>query len=505
MPSAKRIGAWIAGTLVILAGCQQLPSNPAGRDADYLPARGGSSGQISDLSSARKSQFTMPVLSTDPSFLTSPGPMTERGRARSGRADDRFIVVVSGDHLPPEVGEAIIAAGGTLEASLDGMGIAIVRSLDPAFLERLAQHPMVAGVAPNTSSQQDFPPTLLDLGPDAIRNPGGPSGEPLSGYQWNLRSINVEGAWARGLTGKGVRVAVIDTGIDPDNPDVAPNVDFERSISFIENEPSPIDYGGHGAHIAGIIAAAKNNYGVVGIAPEATVFGVKASDRNLFFGGGLAAPVLQGMKYAVDQGADILNMSLGIFTDNPALVLAFERAVDYAERNGTIVVAAAGNDSFNLDALPPGFHRVPAEIDEVVTVSAVGPLNQQNFDTFASYSNAGSIVDVAAPGGNRPTENNVLDKRDLVLSSFTTHGISFFEGPNNFHAATHTFWLGTSFATPHAVGALALILEAHPEFTPAQARAALLNSADDLGPPGRDIFFGMGRINVGRAVQSYGR
>ena len=431
--------------------------------------------------------------------------MTERGRARPGRADDRFIVVLNGDSLPAEVGEAITTAGGALETTLDGMGIAIVRSLDPAFAERLAHHPMVAGVAPNVSSQQAFPPTVLDPGPDAIRNPGGPSEEPLSGYQWNLRSINVEGAWARGLTGKGVRVAVLDTGIDPDNPDVSPNVDFARSASFFENEPSPIDYGGHGAHIAGIIAAARNGYGVVGIAPEAKVFGVKIGSRNLFFGGGLAAPVLQGMKYAVDQGADILNMSLGFFTDNPALVLAFERAVDYAERNGAIVVASAGNESINLDTLPPGFHIVPAEIEEVITVSAVGPLNQQNFDTFATYSNGGSIVDVAAPGGNLSSSVGILDKRDLVLSSFTTHGISFFDGPENFHAATHAYWVGTSFATPHVVGAVALILEAHPKLTPAQARAALLNSADDLGPPGRDIFFGMGRINVGRAVQSYGQ
>jgi subtilisin family serine protease len=427
--------------------------------------------------------------------------MTERGRTRPGRADDRFIVVVSGDSIPPEVGEAITAAGGALETMLDGMGIAIVHSLDPAFAERLAQHPMVAGVAPNVSSQPDFPPTVLDPGPDAIRNPGGPSGEPLSGYQWNLRSINVEGAWARGLTGRGVLAAVIDSGSDPDNPDLNPNLDFARSVSLVESEPSPIDVWGHGSHIAGIIAAAKNSYGVAGIAPQAKILSAKVVSKE---NDAAVVWVLQAMKYAVDQGARVLNLSVAFFTDDPALVLAFERAVDYAERHGTVVVAAVGNESFNLDALPPGFHIVPAEVEEVVAVSAVGPLNQQNFDSFATYSNAGSIVDVAAPGGNI-SPNGILDKRDLVLSSFTTHGISFFDGPTNFHAALHTYWLGTSFATPHVVGAFALILEAHPEFTPAQARAALLNSADDLGPPGRDIFFGMGRINVGRAVQSYGR
>lgn len=332
-------------------------------------------------------------------------------------------------------------------------------------------------------------------------DPSGPSGEPLSGYQWGLRTTRAAVAWCSGFTGEGVTVAILDTGIDPDNPDLSPNVDVQRSISFVDSEPTIIDFNGHGSHVGGIVAAAQNNFGVTGIAPNATLIGVKVLDQTL---AGTVFNVLQGMVYSADAGADVLNMSLRTLTPTvePANRTMFRRAILYVTQRGANIVSIAGNEMLDIDTFPGDV--LPGELEPVIAVSAVGPEGQQNFDNFAFYSNFGSFVDIAAPGGNAtfdPDADTVaFDKRDFVLSTFSTHAISRQQGAFTLGPATHAFELGTSMAGPHVAGAVAVLRQAFPRDNPQQIRQRLLRAADDIGRPGNDPFFGFGRLNVGNAV-----
>lgn len=418
-----------------------------------------------------------------------------------------YIVTLTGDDIPATLSTSVKAAGGKLVKTLDGMGVAVASSNVPDFAARLASAPGVDGVAPNTFQQhlgdsslvQSIDPNF-NLQPDGP-DPSGPSGEPYSGYQWGLGTTRVPQAWAQGYTGKGVRVAVLDTGVDQLNPDLAPNLDWPRSKSFIPTEPTAADLNGHGSHVAGLIAAAKNGFGVIGVAPEASYFAVKVLDAT---GVGDDAGILEGIKYATDQGARILDLSIGEVTTDKGLLHAYDHAFRYANKHGAIPVVAAGNffgSQKTLNAL-----LAPAQANDCLTVSAVGPQGQQNFDAFGIYSDFGNFIDLAAPGGNigiDPSDGTpvILDKRDFVLSDWSTQALPHVEEGVNVGPAPLLFAVGTSFAAPHVAGALALELQAHPGYSPAEARQKLLSATDDLGKPGRDPYFGFGRLDAGRVVQ----
>jgi subtilisin family serine protease len=476
---------------------------------------------------------------------------TPWGEQIPATSNGTYIITVKSEDIPANLAPMVKAAGGTLLKTLDGMGTAQARSTDPNFATKLGKNSAIESVTQDLRYQridepftggppagyprsdkplavlptqslehspgedcvgllQDHPfdPTyhlppepngdLQDFMFSGPNDPSGPSGEPLSGYQWGLRTIHAATAWCKGFTGRGVTVAVIDTGIDPDNPDLAPNVDVGRSRSFVASEPDIIDYQGHGSHLAGIIAAAQNHYGVTGIAPDAQLIGVKVVDKN---GHGFYFDALQGMKYAADAGATVLSMSLGFKTTDPGVKAAFRHALRYASRHQALVVAGAANDSVDLDKFPTAV--LPAEDPAAICVSAVGPQNQQGFDTFAEYSNYGHAIDIAAPGGNWHVVPPVvyLDKRDLILSTFSTHAVSFSYPPGTFHAGTHAFWQGTSMATPQVSGAAAVLMQAFPKAGPAEIKQRLLAAADDLGKPGRDPYFGRGRLNIEGALK----
>ncbi|MNY00212.1 Thermophilic serine proteinase precursor [compost metagenome] len=240
---------------------------------------------------------------------------------------------------------------------------------------------------------------------------------------------------------------------------------------------------------------------MTGVAPEATLVAVKVLDQT---GVGTVFDVLRGMVYSADRGADVLSMSLRTITPTvePALRNVFGRAVRYVNQRGSSIVTIAGNDFLNLDAFPGDV--LPAEIKPVIAVSAVGPEGQAHFDNFAFYSNFGQAVDLAAPGGNAtlvPETNTVLfEKRDFVLSCWSTHIHPRNEGSFIFHPGPHAFVFGTSMAAPHVAGAVAVLRQAFPRAKPDEIRRRLLQAADDVGAPGKDPFFGYGRLNVGRAV-----
>ncbi|AWM18925.1 peptidase S8 [Bacillus inaquosorum] len=262
--------------------------------------------------------------------------------------------------------------------------------------------------------------------------------------QWNLEPIQVEQAWKAGLTGKDVKIAVIDSGISPHD-----DLSIAGGFSAVSYTSSYKDDNGHGTHVAGIIGAKHNGYGIDGIAPEAQIYAVKALDQN---GSGDLQGLLQGIDWSIANGMDIVNMSLGTTSDSQIL----HDAMDKAYEQGVLLVAASGNDG---NGKPVNY---PAAYSSVVAVSATNEKNQ-----LASFSTTGDEVEFSAPGTN-------------ITSTYL----------NQFYATGS----GTSQATPHAAAMFALLKQRDPAETNVQLRADMQKNIVDLGTTGRDQQFGYGFI-----------
>ncbi|MEO7963210.1 MAG: S8 family serine peptidase, partial [Gemmatimonadaceae bacterium] len=313
-----------------------------------------------------------------------------------------------------------------------------------------------------------------------------------------------------------------DGGIYSSHIDIAPNLDVAHSISFVAGFAFNQDVGTfwHGTHVAGIIAAPAQEIGTVGIAPAATIIGVKV----LHNGSGSFGAIISGIIYASTPiaqggaGANIINMSLGAeFKRQGAaaahLLNALGRATSYARQQGVLVVAAAGNSALDLDHTK-NLVSVPAQSTGVVAVSATGPIgwaipgNAFNLDRPASYTNFGqSAITFAGPGGDFALPGNAVCSKplnpsgtlfqycwalDMVLAPCRGSGAS---------VTSYCWAAGTSMASPAVAGVAALIVGKFGPLPPAQLEARLRSSADDLGKPGNDDFYGGGRVNAGRAVQ----
>ncbi len=323
-------------------------------------------------------------------------------------------------------------------------------------------------------------------------------------FQWHYPLINLPAAWDLTTGDPGVTVAVIDTGILRNHPDLAgqllPGYDFisdprrARDGTGIDPDPEDAGDGGelgsssfHGTHVSGTVAAASDNgIGVAGVAWNARIMPL----RVLGLDGGTTYDVDQAIRYAAglanDSGtlpatrADIINLSLG----GPPFSQPTQALFDEVREAGVIVVAAAGNEASNAPSYP-------ASYSGVISVSAVDSQRQAT-----AYSNFGSRIDIAAPGGNNGVDLNGDGYPDGVLS---TGGAVSDSGSINF---VYSFLNGTSMASPHVAGVLALMKSVNPELTPADIDALLSQGelTDDLGAPGRDNRFGHGLINAQRAV-----
>ena len=306
---------------------------------------------------------------------------------------------------------AVAAAGGTVLWSHRGTGIASVTSDNPDFLALVGGDKAFTGAAEDMIVQWQDP----DLARQATVTP---EDETFFPFQWNMTAMEAPDAWANGCTGAGVRVAILDGGIDPTHRDLASNMDTSCSVSFTPQGPFNTDVGTfwHGMHVAGIVAAADNGTGVIGVAPEATLISVKV----LHGGTGSFGQVIGGILYASDPGsfglsqcakADIINMSLGATFNKRGgagpLIGALAKAVNFAGSNGTLVVSAAGNDGLDLGQAGD-ITSVPAESGSGLAISATGPLDIAGVfgdpgdpRRPASYSNYGEgTTYVAAPGGD---------------------------------------------------------------------------------------------------------
>jgi subtilisin len=258
--------------------------------------------------------------------------------------------------------------------------------------------------------------------------------------------------------GAGIPVAIIDSGINYAHPDLIAN--YKGGWDFVNNDGDPMDDHGHGTHVAGIVAAAANGFGVIGVAPEAHLYGLKVLAAD---GSGSWSDIIAGVQWAVDHGMRIANLSLGSDRD-PGTI--FRQAFDNAQAAGLLTVAAAGNSG-----TPAGRGNTviyPARYDSVIAVAAT-----DSSDRRASWSSTGDQVELAAPG----------------VSVYST-----------LLGESYGYASGTSMASPHVAGAAALVWAAQPSWTNADVRAQLQNTADDLGATGRDPLYGFGLVNAARAV-----
>jgi lantibiotic leader peptide-processing serine protease len=325
------------------------------------------------------------------------------------------------------------------------------------------------------------------------------SSNPDFGIQWNLQAISAPAAWALGYKGQGVRVAVIDDGFFLNHPDLAANMNQTLGRNFVqlpgENplDVTPYNVTGfsHGSHVSGIIAAVDNSIGIVGVAPQAEILPIKVFGPNYESHVSWTA---QAIVYAANQGAKVINLSLGGIINKSAggqiWMGLYHQAIQYATAQGATVICAAGNDAIDFDH-NGSVETFPAGSPQALCISATSPLNWSlgstgNLDIPTSYTNFGtSRIDFAAPGGDlRPLGSDY----DLVLST----------GYN----ADYNFAGGTSQAAPHVAGVAALLIGKNGgSMPPAQVKTKLRQSADDLGIPGKDAYFGHGRINALNTVQ----
>jgi subtilisin family serine protease len=273
-------------------------------------------------------------------------------------------------------------------------------------------------------------------------------------YQWNLPITDTTQGWSVNRGDKSVTVGIIDTGVDMNHTDLQGNI--AQGYNVVDPASDPLDDVGHGTHVAGIISALVNNgVGVAGMTWYNPVMPVKVLDAS---GSGSTYAVAQGIIWATDHGAKVLNMSLGNYADANFL----HDAIKYAYDHDVVLIAASGND--NTDR--PGF---PAAYPEVFAVAATDSHNNK-----APFSNYGDYIDVAAPG----------------VSIASTY-------PHNQYAALS----GTSMACPHVTALAALIRSTNPLLTNEEVMDVMRKSAKDIGPAGKDPYFGYGLIDVVKAVQ----
>jgi len=346
---------------------------------------------------------------------------------------ERVKVLIGFTQQPGPAEQALVhRAGGTIKYSYH-LVPAIAATVPEGAIDGLRRNPNVTHVE-------------LDLEVHAVEEV----------LPWGVDRIDAEVVHSGGNTGADVKVAVIDTGIDKDHPDLESNI--KGGVNFVAKGPfvnsdAWDDDNGHGTHVAGTIAAVDNDTGVVGVAPQAWLYGVKVLNKR---GSGYVSDIMAGIQWAVDNGMQVINMSLGGGSSSDEEAMC-QKAYDA----DLLLVAAAGNASGGDVIYPAGY-------SSVIAVSAT-----TDTDGLASFSSVGPEVELAAPG-------------EAIYSTYKDGGY-----------ATGS---GTSMASPHVAGTAALVLAANPGWGNEQVRTQLQTTADDLGPTGPDDYYGYGLVDADEAA-----
>ena len=425
-----------------------------------------------------------------------------------------YLVTFRKNAIPGDFEITVAGLGGSVTMTQPLIGMATVVGIGATAAVSLAQRVDIEAVEPEGAFS--VMPSLglpVEAVPDAepvssIASPGNPAIAAVFARQWHLRAIHANVAWAAGKLGSpNVTVAILDTGIDPTHADLNGRVDLSRSVSFIPSDDALVntffpgshsvtDLHYHGSHIAATISS--NAVAAAGVTSTVRLFGVKVCNVN---GSCPTSAVLNGILHAASNGAHVANLSLaGPFAKSATkgLVSLINRVMSYAQRQGLLLVVAAGNappnsQPFDLDHDGNLFHTYCNSFN-VVCVAATGPTSGGtvgpwlNPDNWATYSNYGrSAVSVAAPGGtNGGLVWAACSRTSLQIPA--CQGGSFVLGLG-----------GTSMATPHASGVAALLVERYGR-NPQTVRSKLQQTADDINLPGTDPFSGKGRVNAARAA-----
>lgn len=373
----------------------------------------------------------------------SPTPPPSRGEGAGGNGPAVLVQLGPG-------GTAV-----SLQQTAAAWGLDRVEALDVAGLYRLGG-PATLDMAGAVRALSAVPGVAY-AEPDGHLQVTWIPNDPLYTRQWHLAAIHAPAAWDMTTGSRSIIVAMIDTGVAANHPDLAGQL--VAGYNFVDNTTNPTDDNGHGTYTAGLVAAAINNdLGGSGVAPSVRIMPVKILDAN---GGGDIGNFALGIHWAVDHGARVINVSAGIEYASTSM----HDAVVYAHNHGVVVVASAGNT-------PDGNPRYPGGFDEAIAVAAT-----DRDDKIASFSSYGSYVDIAAPGVE-------------ILSTGVTAG-----------QAGYQWASGTSSAAPLVAGAAALLLSARPGLSPDEVQSILEDTATDLGPTGWDIHYGAGLLQMRRALE----
>jgi subtilisin family serine protease len=427
-----------------------------------------------------------------------------------------FLIVYGGAAVSSASVDAIRSAGGTVSTTYPQIGVALASSSSTTFAADVERRDSkVIGV----SATGAFATKLNDgaqgsSGSDAVPATPATDGDSLSGLQWDMIQIHTPEAHAINGGSSSVVVGDIDTGLDWTHPDLAPNVDFADSASCVsgvaDNSPGAwLDDNGHGTHTAGTIAAASNGIGIVGVAPNVKIAGIKAGNADGFF---FPEAVVCAFMWAGTHHIDVTNNSY--FADpwlfnckndpgQRAIWTAERRAISFAMSNGTTVVAAEGNEADDLahptqDVTSPDDTTpvtravtnacavVPVEVPGVIGVTANGNLQLKSF--YSSYGMG--TADVTAPGGDSILQvtpaaapfGRVLSTWPAALASNCLRPVVDPSG------AMYCYAQGTSMASPHVAGVAALV-ESTGITAPGAVAARIFSTADPLAcPPDLSIY-----------------
>ncbi|OKJ06630.1 S8 family peptidase [Kitasatospora sp. CB01950] len=428
------------------------------------------------------------------------GPVGSAAAATASAATGQpmnYVVNTKANHGQTQKAEREIrAAGGSIVASYEQIGVVIARSSDPGFAAKLRQSKTIDSIgASRTAGIQASTDVQVGVEETVPTGATADGSEPLWANQWDMRQIGVDRAHTATLGSRDVVVGVLDSGIDAAHEDLAAAVDPALSASCLSGRPDT-DWqswqptSSHGTHVAGTIAAAKNGKGIEGIAPGVRLAAVKVVDN-----GGFIYPeyAICGFVWAAEHHFTITNNSYYVDPwmfncagdpDQAAVAESVRRAVDYSRRGGVLNVAAAGNENIDLahktvdvsspDDTDPAERPIdasclnlPAELPGVIGVSAIGSKGDKSY--YSSYGL--NKVAVSAPGGDATAFQapNTPDRKGGVLSTV----------PGNKYA----YMSGTSMASPHVAGVLALLASTHPGANADQLRSLLVKQADPHACP----------------------